>query len=79
MSLVVRLSQTGRKGERKFRVVVEEKRSKISGRPVDTIGWFEMGPNGGKKLVDHDKYNSWLTKGAIPSPTVVKVMANPAK
>lgn len=74
MSLVVRLSQTGRKGERKFRVVVSEKRSRIKGQPVDTIGWFEMGPKG-KKLVNHDKYNEWISKGAIPSPTVVKVMA----
>lgn len=77
MSLVVRLSRTGRKGERKFRVVVKEKRSRRDGKPVDTIGWYEMGMNGGKKEVDHDKYNTWLQKGAIPSPTVVKVMSNP--
>lgn len=75
MAVVIRLSKIGRKGERKFRVVVKEKRSRRDGKPVDTLGWFEMGPNGGKKEIDMKKYQDWVKKGAKPSPTVVKILS----
>jgi len=75
MAVVIRLSKTGRKGERKFRIVVKEKRSRRDGKPIDTIGWYEMGPNGGKKEVDMAKFTSWVEKGAIPSPRVVKIVS----
>lgn len=74
MAVVIRLSKIGRKGERKFRIVVKEKRSRRDGKPVDTIGWYEMGPQGQKKI-DMEKYNLWISKGAKPSPTVVKIIA----
>lgn len=74
MAVVIRLSKIGRKGERKFRIVVKEKRSRRDGKPVDTLGWYEMGPNGQKKI-DMEKYNLWISKGAKPSPTVVKIIA----
>ena len=75
MAVVIRLSKIGRKGERKFRVVVAEKRSRRDGKPVDTLGWFEMGKDGGRKSIDMEKYAAWVKKGAVPSPTVVKVIS----
>ena len=39
MSLVIRLTKVGKKGERKFRVVVKEKRSKRDGGYVELLGW----------------------------------------
>ncbi len=73
MSLVVRLSRTGKKGERKFRVVVQEKRSRREGLPIEMLGFYEMGPNG-KKQVNMERYNYWLGQGAQPSETVKKVV-----
>ncbi len=72
MSLVIRLSRTGKKGERKFRIVVKEKRSRRDGKYIDLLGYYEMGKNG-KKHLDEQKYKDWIAKGAIPSPRVVSI------
>jgi small subunit ribosomal protein S16 len=73
MAVVIRLTRTGKKGERKFRVVVKEKRSRRDGDAVEILGWYEKGANGGKKQIDLDRYNYWISKGAIPSPTVAAI------
>jgi small subunit ribosomal protein S16 len=72
MSLVVRLTRTGKKGERKFRLVVQEKRSKRDGGFIDMLGSYEKGPKGLKKI-DLDKYKYWISKGAQPSDTVQEI------
>jgi len=69
MSLVIRLSRTGKKGERKFRVVVKEKRSRRDGDNVEMLGWYEKGESGQKQL-NTERIQYWITQGAIPSPTV---------
>ncbi|MCL6096449.1 MAG: 30S ribosomal protein S16 [Patescibacteria group bacterium] len=73
MSVVIRLSRTGKRGERKFRVVVKEKRSRRDGAVIETLGFFEKGPNG-KKQIDKDRYQYWLSQGAQPSVTVSKLL-----
>lgn len=75
MSVVIRLSRVGKKGERKFRVVVKEKRSRRDGDYIALLGWYTMGKDGGEKKIDMELYNEWVKKGAIPSPTVTKVVA----
>jgi small subunit ribosomal protein S16 len=70
MSLVIRLTRTGKKGERKFRVVVKEKRSKRDGGFIDMLGWYEMSTDKSKKHIDTEKYNYWISQGALPSDTV---------
>lgn len=72
MSLVIRLTRTGKKGERKFRLVVQEKRSKRDGGFIDMLGSYEKGPNGLKKI-DMDKVKYWISKGAQPSATVQEI------
>jgi small subunit ribosomal protein S16 len=73
MAVVIRLSRTGKKGERKFRVVVKEKRSRRDGDNIEVLGWYEMGKNGGKKEIKMDRYNYWLSQGALPSATVAGI------
>ena len=70
--LVIRSARLGKKGERKFRIVVKEKRSRRDGSSVDVLGWYEKGKNG-KKEIDKKKYEYWLSKGAIPSPAIEKL------
>lgn len=70
MSLVIRLTRTGKKGERKFRVVVKEKRSKRDGGFIDMLGWYEKSKDNSKKKVDMEKYKYWVSQGAQPSATV---------
>ncbi|MEK7160301.1 MAG: 30S ribosomal protein S16 [Patescibacteria group bacterium] len=73
MSLVIRSSRIGKKGERKFRVVVKEKRSRRDGIAVETLGWYEKGKNGVKKI-DKKRYDYWVSQGAIPSVAVEKLV-----
>lgn len=73
MAVVIRLTRTGKKGERKFRIVVKEKRSRRDGDSIESIGWYEKGKNGGKKELNMERYNYWLSQGALPSPTVAEL------
>lgn len=74
MAVVIRLTRMGKKGERKFRVVVKEKRSRRDGDSIEILGWYEMGKNGGRKEIKTERYNYWLSQGALPSPTVAKLV-----
>jgi small subunit ribosomal protein S16 len=74
MALVIRLTRTGKKGERKFRIVVKEKRSRRDGDAVDMLGWYEKGKDGGKKNINKERYDYWISKGAIPSVTVASII-----
>lgn len=74
MAVVIRLTRTGKKGERKFRVVVKEKRSRRDGDSVEILGWYEKGPDGGRKDINIERYKYWVSQGALPSPTVAKLV-----
>ena len=71
MSVVIRLARTGKRGERKFRIIVNEKRSKRDGDSIETIGSFEKGI--GAQNLKKDRYNYWISQGARPSETVAKI------
>ena len=74
MSLVIRLTKVGKKGERKFRVVVKEKRSKRDGGYVELLGWYEKSKDHKKKMVNKERYDYWIAQGAQPSPTVMELI-----
>lgn len=74
MSLVIRLTKTGKKGERKFRVAVKEKRSRRDGDALEMLGWYEKSKDHKNKKIDMDRYNYWVSKGAQPSPTVQEIV-----
>ncbi len=74
MSLVIRLTRTGKRGERKFRVVVKEKRSKRDGGFLDLLGWYEKSSDNSKKKIDMEKYKHWVSQGAQPSATVAELV-----
>jgi small subunit ribosomal protein S16 len=73
MSLLIRSSIVGKRGERKFRIVVKEKRSRRDGDSIEVLGWYEKGENGAKKI-DKARYEYWLKQGARPTPTVEKLV-----
>lgn len=75
MALVIRFANTGRKGERKYRIVVKEKRSKRDGAAVDILGSYEKTTKGITKNVDMEKVKYWISKGAKPTPSVEKILS----
>ena len=74
MSVVIRLSKIGRRGEARYRVVVTEKRYRRDGKPIETLGSYEKREKGTNKNIDKDRYNYWISKGAKPSDTVAKII-----
>lgn len=74
MSVVIRLTKIGKKGESKYRVAVKEKRSKRDGKAVELLGWYQKTEKGEQKQVNEKRYQYWLANGALPSPTVEKIM-----
>jgi len=76
MSLIIRFAKIGRKGERKYRIVVREKRSKRDGKPVDTLGYYEKSLNGIKKEIDQKRVDYWISKGAKVTPSIDSKLYN---
>lgn len=74
MSVVIRLSKIGKRGEGRYRVVVTEKRYRRDGKPIETLGWYEKREKEQNKKIDKARYDYWLSKGAIPSATVEKIV-----
>lgn len=71
MSVVIRLARMGKRGERKFRIVVKEKRDRRDGNFVENLGSFEM-PDKTSNL-NKERYSYWISKGARASETVAKI------
>jgi small subunit ribosomal protein S16 len=74
MSVVIRLSKRGKRGESRYRVVVTEKRYRRDGEPIETLGWYEKREKSENKNINKDRYDFWISKGAKPSITVEKII-----
>ena len=74
MSVAIRLSKTGRKGEARYRLVVTEKRSRRDGKPFEVLGSFEKAVSGRKVKINKERYDYWLSQGAKPSNTVIDIL-----
>lgn len=72
--LSIRLTRTGKAHDPHYRIVVQEKRSKLNGKVVDTIGHYH--PTSPDKLLVIDKVKAakWLSQGAQPSDTVANML-----
>jgi small subunit ribosomal protein S16 len=72
--LVIRFARIGKRGERKYRLVVKEKRSKRDGKPVELLGYYEKTVNSVTKEFKGDRIKYWLSKGAQMTPSVKDVI-----
>ncbi len=73
MSVVIRSARIGKRGERKFRIVVKEKRSRRDGKAIESLGWYEKGRKGAFKI-DKKRYDYWVSVGAQPSLVIEKLV-----
>lgn len=75
MALVIRLSNAGRRGERKYKLVVAERRSRRDGRPVELLGYYEKRVgNVISKDINMEKVQEWIKKGALVSTGAKKIL-----
>jgi len=66
--LAIKFKRVGKKHQASFRIVVTEKRSKLNGRFVDDLGWFD--PRTDKFELDKERAGHWLKTGAQATPSV---------
>jgi len=74
MSLVIRLTRTGKKGERKFRIIVKEKRDRRDGKALENLGWYTKTEKGDSKKINKERFTYWVSVGAQPSAIVKKIL-----
>ena len=74
MAVRVRLTRVGSKKNPIWRVVVADGRSPRDGRFIETIGHYNPQTEPSTILIDDDRMQHWLARGAQPSGTVKQLM-----
>jgi small subunit ribosomal protein S16 len=74
MAVRVRLTRVGSKKNPIWRVVVADGRSPRDGRSIETIGHYNPQTQPSTVVLDRERLDHWLDRGAVPSNTVKKLM-----
>lgn len=67
MSVKIRLTRRGAKGQPFYRLVVADSHSPRSGKYLDNVGYYNPRTEPSTMHVNTDKVLTWLRKGARPS------------
>lgn len=70
--LAIKLKRIGKKHQSAFRIVVAEKKSKVGGRYVEDLGFWN--PREDKYAVNKERTEYWIKAGAQPSNTVHNIL-----
>jgi small subunit ribosomal protein S16 len=72
--LVIRLQRTGRENLPTYRMVVAEKARPVKGKYLEIVGHYL--PVQDPVVFEHkdDRIQEWISKGAIPSDTVARLL-----
>lgn len=76
MAVSIRLRRTGTTKRPAYRVVVTDSRSPRDGRFIEVIGHYSPLTQPPTVKIDRAKAEAWMRKGAQPSNTVKKLLAN---
>ncbi len=71
--LAIKLKLIGKKGQHSFRMIVQEKRTKLQGEAVDDLGWFN--PHSNQMKLNQEKLKYWIGNGAQPTENAQKIIA----
>ena len=78
MSVRIRLRRMGRKKQAHYRIVVADSAAPRDGRFVETLGYYKPLTNPARIVVDLEKADEWIGKGAEQSDTV-RTLLNKAR
>lgn len=73
MAVRIRLTRMGAKKRPFYRVVVADSRAPRDGRFLEIIGHYNPIVNPVELVIDQEKANAWLQKGAQPSDPVKRL------
>ncbi|MCQ2381841.1 MAG: 30S ribosomal protein S16 [Clostridia bacterium] len=74
MAVKIRLTRLGDKGNPFYRVVAADSRSPHGGKFLEVVGTYNPLVDPAEVKVNKDLAQSWLNKGATPTPTAKKVL-----
>ena len=74
MSVRLRLTRVGGRKDPIWRVVVADQRSPRDGRVIETIGHYNAQTDPSTIVVDSERAQHWLARGAQPTRTVRKLL-----
>ena len=77
MPAAIKLIRVGKRGKPNYRIVVMDKRKKRTGAYLEKIGYYNPLTNPPVLSFDQDRYDYWLSKGAVISEGIRKL--NPRK
>lgn len=76
MAVHIRLRRTGTTKKPAYRVVVADSRSARDGRFIEIIGHYNPLTDPPTVKINRAKAQAWIARGAQPSNTVRRLMAN---
>jgi small subunit ribosomal protein S16 len=74
LAVKVRLTRVGSKKNPIWRVVVADGRAPRDGRSIETIGHYNPQTQPSRIVIDRERLQYWLDRGAQPSNTVKKLI-----
>jgi small subunit ribosomal protein S16 len=74
MSVRVRLTRVGSNKNPIWRVVVADQRSPRDGRFIETIGHYNPQTNPSTIVLDEERFQHWVSRGAQPTNTVKQLV-----
>jgi small subunit ribosomal protein S16 len=76
MAVRIRLSRTGRKNVALWRIAVFESRTRRDGRYLENLGTYDPRQKKAeaKVKIDLERYNHWVSKGALPSESLERIL-----
>lgn len=72
--LVIRLQRTGRTNLASYRVVVAEKARAVKGKFLEIVGHYLPQRDPAVLEVQEDRITHWMSKGAMPSDTLARLL-----
>lgn len=72
--LILRLQPVGKKHQKIYRIVLQEKRDKLNGKTILNFGWWNPRLNEGN--FDAEKINFYISKGSHVSDTLWNLLVN---
>jgi len=76
VAVSIRLRRTGTNKRPTYRVVVAESRAPRDGRFIEILGHYNPLTQPPTVKIDRAKVQAWIAKGAQPSTTVRRLLAN---
>ena len=78
MALTIRMKKISdtSKGRTNFRMVVIERTKARDGRFLEELGYYDPSKKPASLKIDKDRYDYWVSKGALPSDTAKSLYKN---